>query len=71
MSALDQFEELVREKIEVQKYTHKQISNEFQMSFPGEKGFSVRSIERFCSDKGIKKVSNISEQELETILSKD
>ena len=69
MSALDELEDFVREKIKVEKYTHKQLSNELQMSFPGEKGFSLRSVERFCSDKGIKKMSDVSEEELETILS--
>ena len=69
MSALDKLEDLVREKIVVEKYTHRQLSNELQLSFPGEKGFSVRSVERFCSEKGIKKITDISEEELEMILS--
>ena len=69
MSALDELEDLVREKIVVEKQKHRQLSNELQLSFPGEKGFSVRSVERFCSERGIKKISDISEEELETILS--
>ena len=59
MAALEQFEDFVREKIVVERCTHKQISNELQQSFPGEKGFSVRSVERFCSNKEISKTCDI------------
>ena len=46
-------------KIEVEKCTHKQLSSELQQCYPREKGFSVRSIKRFCSEKEIKKVASI------------
>ena len=67
MSALDELEDFVREKVE--KYMHKQLSNELQVSFLDEKGFSLQSVERFCSDRWIKKMSDVSEEKLETILS--
>ena len=57
--ALEEVEDFVRQKIEVEKCTHKQLSSELQQCYPGEKGFSVRSIKRFCSEKKIKKVASI------------
>ena len=55
MVALEEYEEFVREKVSIAKYTHKQLSYELQQAFPDKKGFSVKSIKRFCSKKGIKK----------------
>ena len=40
--ALEEVEDFVRQKIEVEKCTHKQLSSELQQCYPGEKGFSVR-----------------------------
>ena len=54
--ALEEIEGFVRQKIEVEKCTHKQLSSHLQQCYPGEKGFSLRSIERFCCEKGIRKV---------------
>ena len=69
MAALEQFEDFVREKIVVERCTHKQISDELQQSFPGKKGFSVRSVERFCSNKGISKTCDIDDQDLDEVVS--
>ena len=55
--ALEELEDFVRQKIEVEKCTHKQLSSQLQQCYPGEKGFSLRSIEHFCSEKEIKRVS--------------
>ena len=54
--ALQEIEDFVRQKVEVEKCTHKQLSSHLQQCYPGEKGFSLRSIERFCGEKGIRKV---------------
>ena len=67
--ALEEFEGFVREKVEVEHCTYKQISDQFNEAFPGERGFSLRSVERFCSKKGIKKTSEIDDQELDTVIS--
>ena len=34
-------------------------------SYPGKRGFSVRSIKRFCGNKGIDKTSHIDDQSLD------
>ena len=69
MAALEEFEDFVRDKVVVERCTHRQVSDELQQSFPGEKGFSVRSIERFCSKKGISKTSDIDDQDLDEVIS--
>ena len=70
MSTLEDFEDLVREKIVKERWTHKQISGFLMESCPGQRGFSVRSIERFCSNKGIHKTSRINDLSLDVAVSK-
>ena len=69
MAALEEYEDYVREKVVIEKYSHKQLSDELQRAFPDERGFSVRSIKRFCSEKSIKKTCNIDDQELDEVVS--
>ena len=69
MAALEEYEDFVREKVAIEKYTHKQLSDELQRAFPDEKGFSVRSVKRFCSEKGIRKTCDIDDQELDEVIS--
>lgn len=54
MSHLEQMEDLVREKVEEEKMTHAKLSAFLRDLYPGESGFSVRSLERFCSLKGLR-----------------
>ena len=65
---MEELEDFVREKIELNKLTHKELGDLLQQAFPGQKGFSVRSIERFFSDKEISRRSNLSDQELDSII---
>ena len=69
MSALEGFEDLIRDKIENKRWTHKQISTFLMESYPGQRGFSVRSIERFCGNKGIHKTSRIDDRSLDVAVS--
>ena len=69
MAGLEEYEHFVGEKVEIEKYTHKQLSDELQNSLPGERGFSVRSIKRFCSEKGIKKLCDIDDHKLDEVVS--
>ena len=66
--ALEQFEDFVKDKVEVKHCTYKQISDRFTEAFPGERGFSLRSVERFCNQKGIRKTSEINDQELDIVI---
>ena len=65
MTSLENFEGFIRDKIERERWTHKKTSRYFMERYPGQRGFSVRSVERFCSNKGIHKTSRIDEQSLD------
>jgi hypothetical protein len=65
MAKLEHLETFVRDKIENQRWTHEELSESLRASYPGVKGFSVRSIERFCSDKDIHKTSRLSTEDLD------
>ena len=54
-AALDDFEDFVREKVEKCRLSYKQISTLLQEKYPGRRGFSERSVQRFCSRTGIHK----------------
>ena len=69
MSALKDFEEFIRDKIEKERWTHKQISAFLEETHPGQRGFSVRSVERFYSYKGIHKPSRIDDDKLDEAVS--
>ena len=68
MAALNEFEDFVREKVETEKFTHKKLSDTLQQAFPGERGFSERSVKRFCNEKSIRKTTNLDEQELDEVV---
>lgn len=68
MAALEEFKDFVREKVVMERCTHKQVSDQLQQFFPGERGFSVRSVERFCKDKGISKTADIDDQNLDEVV---
>ena len=57
MAKMEQFEQFIREKIVDERWSHGQLKEYFTGQFPGEKGFSIRSIERFCRSKHIHKTS--------------
>ena len=69
MSALEDFEDFIRDKIKKGRWTHKQIGAFLEENHPGQRGFSVRSVERFCSSKGIHKTSRIDDNKLDEAIS--
>ena len=69
MASLEGLEDIVREKVETERWTHEQLSNYLQQLYPGIRGFSVRSLERFCSTNGIHKTSRLSGQEVDAAVS--
>jgi len=52
------YEDFIREKVEQEQWTHYQVSSFLKASHPGQRGMSVRSVQRFCSENNIKKTSN-------------
>ena len=69
MAALEGLEDFIREKIEKEHWTHKELSAHLQHAYPGQRGTSVRSLERFCSVKGIHKTARLSTQHLDEVVS--
>ena len=65
MANLEDMEEFIRDKIVNHRWTHPQLSEFLRSSNPGVRGYSVRSIERFCSDKGIHKTSRPCSEDLD------
>ena len=65
MAALEEHEDYIRRRVVEEYATHRQISEELRGLYPGRRGFSIRSIERFCNDKDIHKTSRLSEAAVE------
>ena len=59
MAKLESLKEYVRYEMEEDRLTHAELSKQLQQAYPGERGFSVRSIERLCRREGITKISQI------------
>lgn len=68
MAALHSLEDIVRDKVENEQWTHARLSTYLQQLYPGERGFSVRSLVRFCQEKVIHKTPRLSGQELEELV---
>ena len=63
--ALDEHEDYIRRRVVEERITHRQLSEEFKGLYPGRRGYSIRSIERFCQEKGIHKTCRLSEEDVE------
>lgn len=69
MAALEGLTDYVREKVEKDRMTHGQLSIHLQEIYPGVRGFSVRSLERFCSQNSIHRTARPSDQQLDEAVS--
>ena len=65
MASLEALEDFIWQKVEKEHWTHSKLSAHLQEAYPGERGFSVRSLQRFCREKAIRKTARLSEQELD------
>lgn len=69
MATLDEFEEYVKRRIEDDKICHATLSIELKSIFPaGQSGLSVRSIQRFCKAKDIRKTSRLPQESVEAVV---
>ena len=66
--SLDDLEDYISHKVEQDHLTHREISQRLQARFPGVRGFSIRSVSRFCQEKGIHKTSRLSQAEVEHVV---
>lgn len=48
--------------------TYEQLSIVLQQMYPGNRGFSVRSLQRYCSRENIHKTSRLSDTELHYVV---
>ena len=69
MANLEGLEAFIRKKVEKERWTHVKLSAFLRESYPGMRGVSIRSMERFCSVKGIHKSSRLSKQQLDEAVS--
>ena len=63
--SLEGMEDFVRSKVVGEQWTHLQLSCHLQSLYPGVRGFSVRSIQRFCASKDIHRTSQLDRHEVE------
>lgn len=68
-TALDGLEACIREKVEKCRWSYKQISAFLQEYNPGLRGFSERSVQRFCSSNNIE-TPRIDDQTLDEAVSR-
>lgn len=66
---LSSLQEVVKEKIEVCRWTHKQVSDYLQQLYPGSRGYSIRSLERFCSEANIHRTSRLDQSLVDAYVS--
>ena len=65
---MEELEGFIRDKIEKEHWTHEKLSRHLQQTYPGERGFSIRSIQRFCAMKDIHKTDRLTTGELDDIV---
>ena len=59
--SLDQLKDFIEEKIVAERWTHSQLNQYLIKKWPMSRGFSVRSLERFCSKHNIHKTSRATD----------
>jgi hypothetical protein len=66
---LEQLEDLVRDLVEQRRWSHSRVSDYLQQTYPGTRGLSLRSIQRFCSAKGIHRTSRLDDTQVDEVVS--
>ena len=61
-------EDTVRDLVETHGYSYADISRECQLLRPGMRGFSERSIRRYCKEHRISKTSQLDDVALDRIV---
>ena len=57
--------EYVKDLVVTQRKTHSEVSLLLKEAYPGRRGFSLRSVRRFCFKNGIHAQNRLSNDELE------
>ena len=66
MSTIDELDlkTFITKKIVEESLTHEQLSTLLQEMFPNARGFSIRSLQRYCSKEEIHKTSRLNNADL-------
>lgn len=59
---------IVKYYIETVKCPFEQLSNLLKVQFPGQKGLSVRNLQRFCSVHNIKRNNDMTEDQIDHVV---
>ena len=62
---LEEMEDFVRSKLVNEQWKHLQLSRHLQSLYPGVRGFSIRTIQRFCAARKIHRTSRLDTEEVE------
>ncbi|XP_028413701.1 uncharacterized protein LOC114536555 [Dendronephthya gigantea] len=65
MAALEEHEQFIRSFLSQKEKTLEDLSDALIAAYPEQRGFSVRSIKRFCKENGIRKRGIISDEHLD------
>ena len=65
---MEAYEGFIREKVEKERWTHQRVGSYLQQVNPAERGFSLRTVERFCTEKGISKLTPIPDDHLDRVV---
>ena len=65
MAALEEHEQFIRSFLSQRENTLEDLSDALMAAYPEQRGFSVRSIKRFCKDNGIRKRGLVSDERLD------
>ena len=66
--AMEAYEDFIREKVEKERWTHQRVASYLQQANPAERGLSLRTVERFCTEKGISKLTPIPDDHLDRVV---
>ena len=62
---------MVSQWVLAERRTHSYISEQLKRMFPSRKGFSVRSVQRFCSLHNIHSTSRLSEADVDKVVKEE
>jgi len=68
LSILDEvvgLKSFIQVKLVEERLTYQELSKVLQEMFPGQKGLSTRTLQRYCSCEGIQKTSKLSDNDLD------
>ena len=68
LEGITDMENTIRKMVEVDRKSYQQISEELKIEFPGMRGLSARSVQRFCVSKNIHVTSRLSPLELSEVV---